>query len=142
MSDDRSQPNYNLRRKRVSASSTDKHSEGFIRASELLRIHEDSAPQQEAASHEVVPDVPSSDNDEGGGAQEAERQPTTPEVGHQGDTDSSREAQGQQPPSPCGVVVEQEAKHKEPQLLRLRVRVSDPKTHKVEYIWIPINTLI
>ena len=43
----RSQPNYNLRRKRVSASSTDKHSEGFIRASELLRIHEATQVEQE-----------------------------------------------------------------------------------------------
>ena len=125
MSDERSEPLYNLRSKRVKAPAGSKLSEGFIRASELLRIHEASATEQEAASHEVVPDVPPSNDDEGGGTQEASRAPSTEPIGDQGSDDSPREAQGQQPAHSCGVVAQQEAEHKEPELLRLRVRVSE-----------------
>ena len=107
-----------------------------------ITIFEDSALQQEAASHEVVPDVPPSNDDEGGGTQEASRAPSTEPIGDQGSDDSPREAQGQQPAHSCGVVAQQEAEHKEPELLRLRVRVSDPKTHIVTYMWIPVNMLI
>ena len=63
MSDDRSK-SYNLRSKRISGGA----SEGFIRASELIRrneehsgvVHEDTQvePQGATSSQELVPDVP------------------------------------------------------------------------------------
>jgi len=146
MSNERSEPNYNLRSRRITAPS-----EGFITASEALRraeelgtgrVYEASATQQEAASHEVVPDVSSNGSDEGASQRATEEPPTTQPTGDQGVPDSPREAQGQQPSSPHRLVAEQAAEDSEQEVLRLRVRVSDPKTHRVQYVWIPVNMLI
>jgi len=137
MSNERSEPVYNLRSKRVSApapraSTASDISEGFIRASELLRreeelrgVHEDSTPQQEAASNEMVPDISSNERDEGGSPATTEGTCPTQSTGHQGSHDSAGEAQGQPPTPPHSPVAEQEVEHNEPQVLRLRVRVSD-----------------
>ena len=153
MSDERSEPLYNLRSKRVKAPAGSKLSEGFIRASELLRRteelglggdHEATQVEQEGsiASQELVPDLPPNRSDEGA-SERATEEPSQVEADRdQGVPDSSREAQGQQPSSPHRLVAEQAAEDSEQEVLRLRVRVSDPKTHRVQYVWIPVNMLI
>ena len=137
MSNERSEPIYNLRSKRVSApapraSTASDISEGFIRASELLRreeelrgFHEDSTPQQEAASKEMVPDIPSNERDEGGSPATTEGTCSTQPTGHQGSDDSAGEAQGQPPTPPHSPLAEQAVDNQRQELLRLRVRVSD-----------------
>ena len=144
MSDDRSKP-YNLRSKRTSAGA----SEGFITASELIRLNEERSgvvhqeTQREATtSDEVVPDVPPNNDNEGGSERPTEEPSAAEQVGHQGLPDSSGEAQGQQQSPPHRPVAEQEIEHHGQEVLRLRVQVRNTKTHKVEYMWIPINMLI
>ena len=149
MSDDRSK-SYNLRSKRVTAGGA---TEGFIRASELLRrqdeervsgdIHRaDTCAAEEAQKQELVLDIPPNNDDEGGSVASIDNQPSTDEIGDQGDIDSSREAQRQQQSPSHSPVAEQAAEHYESRVLRLRVQVRNTKTHKVEYKWIPINMLI
>ena len=139
MSNERSEPIYNLRSKRVSApapraSTASDLSEGFIRASELLRreeelrgVHDDTPAQQEESTsgQELVPDVSSNERDEGGSLATTEGTCATQQVGDKGDNDSSGEAQGQQSASPHSSVVEQATGDNQQELLRLRVRVSD-----------------
>ena len=149
MSDDRSK-SYNLRSKRVAAGGA---SEGFIRASELLRrqdeervsgdIHRaDTCPAEEAQKQELVSDIPPNNDDEGGSIASTDKQPSTDEIGDQRHIDSPRETQGQQQSPPHSPMAEQAAQHDESRVLRLRVQVRNTKTHKVEYMWIPINMLI
>jgi len=144
MSDDRSKP-YNLRSKRTSAGA----SEGFVTASELIRLNEERSgvvhqeTQREAASSdEMVSDIPPNNDDEGGSQRPTEEPSTAEQAGDQGLPDSSGEAQGQQQSPPHRPLVEQEAKHDGQEVLRLRLQVRNTKTHKVEYVWVPINMLI
>ena len=98
--------------------------------------------QQEAESHEMVPDVPPNGSDEGASERATEQPSPTQSIGDQGVPDSPREAQGQ-PPLPAHSSMDEEAaQHHEPELLRLRVRVWNKKTHRVTYEWISVNTLI
>ena len=90
----------------------------------------------------MVSDVPPSNDDQGGSTQEDSRAPSSEPTGDQGLDDRSGETQGRESTPTPGDMVEEATEHHEPELLRLRVRVSDPKTHRVKYVWIPINTLI
>ena len=147
MSDDRNKP-YNLRSKRTSAGGA---SEGFIRASELLRLNDErsgvvhQATQEEHqganTSQELVPDIPSNDDDEGGSSATVVEQSEVAANGNQGLPNSSGEAQGQQQPPTHSPVAQQEDECPT-EVLRLRVQVRNTKTHKVEYVWVPINMLI
>jgi len=149
MSNDNKQPNYNLRSRRTCSGP----SEGFIRASELLRrsdeergdsvVHQASGNQQEEPnqSQELVPDIPSNDDNEGGGQREIKDAAISNEDGNQGVSDCSGNPQGQQP-SPSHSTVDEQAAPNNAEVLRLRVQVRNQRTHKVEYKWIPINMLI
>lgn len=145
MSNERSEPNYNLRARRSRADP----SEGFIRASDLIRrrdedrgVHNSDTNQQEAESHEVVSHLPPSDNDEGGGTTATQGALTVDTTGDQGAIDSTGEAQGQQHTPPHSPMVEEAATNKQPELLRLRVRVWNRKTHRVTYEYVSVNTMI
>ena len=99
MSDDRSK-SYNLRSKRISGGA----SEGFIRASELIRrneersgvVHEDTQvePQGATTSKELVPDLPSNDNDERGSQRSSKETSEVAAVGDQGLHDITGDSQG------------------------------------------------
>lgn len=148
MSNDTQQPNYNLRSKRVRAGA----SEGFIRASDLLRrheersgdIHQTTEANQEPMppSQELVPDLSPNRSDEGGSSAPTEGTSQVDATGHQGLDDSSGDAPRQQPPSTPGPVAEQDTEDNRHEVLRLRVQVRDKRNHKITYVWIPINTLI
>ena len=155
MSDERSEPNYNLRSRRVRASgSPTPTSEGSIRASDLLRRNDeergvdrcDSSTQDKqeepTPTQELVPHLPPLCNDEGGSTGEAMLSSTPSESGTQRGDDSPREAQGQRLPSPHSPLVAEDSSHDRQEILRLRVRVIDKKIHRVTYQWIPINNLI
>lgn len=127
MSNDTNKPNYNLRSKRVRAESP---SEGFITASELLYrrqleepgdLHETTQPE-EAASHEVVSDIPSNRSDEGASERATEEQQSTQQVGDQGVPDSPGDAPRPASPSAHSPVAQQEAEHDRQEVLRLRVQ--------------------
>ena len=149
MSNDNKQPNYNLRSRRTCSGT----SEGFIRASELLRrsdeergdsvVHQASSNQQEEPnqSQELVPDLPSNDDNQGGGQRETKDAALSNEDGNQGIPDCSGNAQGQQS-SPAHSPLDEQAAPDNTEVLRLRVQVRNQRTHTVEYVWVPINMLI
>ena len=127
MSDERSEPSYHLRSRRVRATTP---SEGFIRASDLLRRRDElesggvcqaDPNHQEAASNEVVSHLSADGHDEGGSTATTEGA-SAAESSDQGCADCSGEAQGQPPTPPCSPLVEEAAHHQRPTLLRLRVQ--------------------
>lgn len=150
MSDDRSK-SYNLRSKRVTSGGA---TEGFVRASELLRrrdeergdsvIHQatNSDEEQVPSGQELVSDVPPNNDDEGGSINAVAEPSQVEAVGDQRLPDSPREAQGQSHPPTHSPVAQQDTEDQRQEVLRLRVQVRNTKTHKVEYVWIPINMLI
>lgn len=151
MSNERSEPNYNLRKRRVTAGvSPYTLSEGFIRASEVVRraeelrlggVHEETK-SEEAASQELVSHLSPSDNDEGGGTSATQGAATTDTVGDQGCVDLVGDTQGQQQTPPHSPLVEEATQHNQPQLLRLRVRVWDKRAHRFYYQIVSVNTMI
>lgn len=135
MSNESSKPNYNLRSKRVSAGgaqSTGGASEGFIRASDLLRrqdeerglddIHPCDPTQQAASSQQMVPDLPSNNDDEGGGVSETSTASTASEAGDQRVHDSAGDTQRYPSPSPCSPLAQETVVNQGQEVLRLRVQ--------------------
>ena len=88
-----------------------------------------------------LPKLPSNERDEGGSPATTEGTCSTQPTGNQGLPNSSGEAQGQQQPPTHSPVAQQEDECPT-EVLRLRVQVRKTKTHKVEYVWVPINMLI
>jgi len=125
-------------------------SEGFILASELLRRHQhgtsgaSEGPQvdekQVPASKELVPDVPSERDSEGGGTQETQRTSSPRSTGHQGDLDSAGASPRRPATPPHSSLVEESAEDDGPKVLRLRVKVTNRYTHRSYYVdFIPNN---
>ena len=135
MSDDRSKP-YNLRSKRISGGT----SEGFIRASELIRrneersgvVHEDTQvePQGATSSQELVPDVPSNDDDQGGSERSDQETPQVAAVGDQGLHDIAGDPQGSTQASSHSPVAQQDPVDNGQEVLRLRVQVRNTRHTK------------
>lgn len=164
MSNDRVKPTYNLRRRHNNLIYDPTEQDlGFIRASELIKravssmqsserpkcrnpgppycgelghecVHETDTTEQKAASHEVVPDVSPNGSDEGASERATEAAQASESTGDQGLSDSTGEAQGQQPTPPHSPMVEEETEHNRPTLLRLRVQEAW-KLHNNE-VWI------
>jgi len=157
MSNDNNQPNYNLRSRRTIApamSSSTTPSDGFIRASELLRRNDEERgvdrcdsntedkQEEPASTQELVPDILENDNDEGGSTQPTQGASSTDTARDQRDNDSPREAQGQHDPPAHSAVAAQDTSDNGPQILRLRVRVWNKYTHRYTYEYVSINTMI
>ena len=101
-----------------------------------------SDEEQVPSGQELVSDIPPNNDDEGGSINSVAEPSQVEPVGDQRLPYSPREAQGQSHPSAHSPVAQQDTEDQRQEVLRLRVQVRNTKTHKVEYMWVPINMLI